>query len=245
MEDNADVSADTLEQLKSVSTATITSQLLRAHGMRTRAIAGVRPINPARCHFVGPAFTLRYVPRREDLAAGGSRALTTNPMHAAIEAIPAGSVFVLDMQGNRSCGALGDVLISRLIARGAVGAVCDGGMRDVGPVGDMSLPVFSASHAAPPSTNDFLIADFQRPIGCGGVLVLPGDIVVGDNDGVVVIPRYLAESASRCGLEQEGIEAWIKLKVQRGAPVPGLYPPNEKTKAEYRKWLADGQPEVR
>ncbi len=245
MEDNAELAADTLDLLKKVSTATITSQLLKTQGMRTRAIKGVRPVNPARCNFVGPAFTLRYVPLREDLAQGGRRALKENPMHAAIEAIPAGAVFVLDMGGDTSCGALGDVLTSRLIARGAAGAVSDGGMRDIGPLGEMSLPVFSVSHAAPPSTNDLLIADFQRPIACGGVLVIPGDIVVGDADGVVVIPRYLADAVAKGGIEQEEIESWIKRRVQLGAPIPGLYPPNEAATAEYRKWVAAGRPALR
>jgi regulator of RNase E activity RraA len=238
-----ELAAETLDLLKGVSTATITGILLAKKGMRTRWIAGVRPVSPARCSFVGPAFTLRYVPIREDLDSKAGLHDPDNPMRHAIETIAAGSVFVLDMRGELGCGALGDILVSRLIARGVVGVVADGAMRDVGPLSEMALPVFCAGAAAPPSGNSLLAMDVQRPIGCGGVLVYPGDIVVGDSDGVVVIPRHLADEVAQAGHEKEQIEAWIKQRVQKGAVIPGNYPPNAAVEAAYRQWVQEGRPE--
>ena len=241
-QDQIDISQDTLDLLRRVSTATITTQLLKNHGMRTRAVAGVHPVNPATCKFVGPAFTARYVPMREDLSMGGKRALALNPMQEAIDTMPSGSALVIDMMGNAGCGALGDILIARLVARGTAGVVADGGMRDIEPVCQMSLPVFARGYAAPPSFTDLLAADTQVPVGCGGVLVIPGDIVVADADGVVVIPRYLADVVARDGFGQEQMEAWIRRKIDAGAAVRDYYPPKEQALSEYRHWVAAGRP---
>lgn len=238
----APLAPETLDLLKGVSSATVTTQLLKNHGMRTRSIRGVQPISPDRCRFVGPAFTMRYVPVREDLIPTGSLANPDNPMRQAVETIPAGSVLVMDMQADPNCGALGEILVARLIYRGVAGAVADGAMRDVTPIGAMALPVFCNGYAPPPSFATLLIADIQRVIGCGGVMVWPGDIVVGDPDGVVVIPRHLAGTVAKAGAEQERVEAWIRRRVEAGAPIPGTYPPNEATLAEYRKWVEAGEP---
>ena len=240
-QDDVTLAPDTLERLHRVSTATITTQLLKNHGLRTRAIAGVKPVDARRCRFVGPAYTVRYVPMREDLSMGGKRP-AANPMQEAIDTAPAGSVFVIDMNGDPRCGALGDILIARLIARGVAGVVADGGMRDIEPVQHMTLPVFCSGYAAPPSFATLLVADTQRPIGCGGVLVIPGDIVVADADGVVVIPRYLADAVALAGDEQEQMEAWVRRKIEGGAAVRDFYPPGEAALAEYRQWVAAGRP---
>lgn len=239
--DDIALAPDTLERLHRVSTATLTTQLLKNHGLRTRAIPGVKPVDPARCRFVGPAFTVRYVPMREDLSMGGKRP-APNPLQAAIDDAPAGSVFVFDMNGDIGSGALGDILIARLVARGVAGVVADGGMRDIAPVQQMSLPVFCRSFAAPPSFASLLAADVQQPIGCGGVLVLPDDIVVADADGVVVVPRYLADTVARAGEEQEQMEAWIRGKIDGGAAVRDFYPPTQEALAAYRQWEAAGRP---
>jgi regulator of RNase E activity RraA len=199
-------------------------------------------VDARRCRFVGPAFTVRYVPMREDLSMGGKRALATNPLQEAIDNAPPGSVFVIDMNGDASSGALGDILIARLIARGVAGVVADGGMRDIEPVQQMTLPVFCRGYAAPPSFATLLVADTQRPIGCGGVLVIPDDIVVADADGVVVIPRYLADTVARAGEEQEQMEAWIRRKIEAGGTVRDFYPPGEPALAEYRRGQEIGQP---
>ncbi len=239
-QDTVTLAPDTLDRLRRVSTATITTQLLKNHGLRTRAIPGVKPVDPRHCRFVGPAFTVRYVPMREDLSMGGKRP-APNPLQEAIDTAPADSVFVIDMNGDTTSGALGDILIARLVARGVAGVVADGGMRDIEPVQQMSLPVFCRSYAAPPSFASLLVADVQRPVGCGGVLVIPDDIVVADADGVVVIPRYLADTVARDGDEQEQMEAWIRRKIDAGAAVRDFYPPQEQALAEYRQWVAAGR----
>jgi regulator of RNase E activity RraA len=239
-QDDVTLAPDTLDRLRRVSTATITTQLLKNHGLRTRAIPGVRPVDAHRCRFVGPAYTVRYVPMREDLSMGGRRP-AANPLQEAIDTAPAGSVFVFDMNGDPSCGALGDILIARLIARGVAGVVADGGMRDIGPVQQMTLPVFCRGYAAPPSFATLLAADTQCPIGCGGVLVMPGDIVVADTDGVVVIPRYLADVVAQAGDEQEQMEAWVRRRIEGGATVREFYPPGEQALAEYQQWVAAGR----
>jgi regulator of RNase E activity RraA len=242
-QDDVTLAADTLDLLRRVSTATITTQLIKNHGLRSRSIRGVRPVDAARAKFVGPAYTLRYVPAREDLSLGGKRALKENPAQTAIDAIPAGSVMVIDMNGDTDVGALGDILIARLVVRGAAGVVADGGMRDIDPVRQMTLPVFCRGFGAPPSFASLLAVEAQGVIGCGGVLVFPGDIVVGDADGVVVIPCYLADQVARDGNDQERMEAWVRRKVDAGAPVGEAYPPNERYLAEYRAWVAAGRPE--
>ena len=234
-QDSIALAPDTPDRLHRVSTATLTTQLMKNHGLRTRSIPGVKPVDPRRCKFVGPAFTVRYVPMREDLSMGGKRP-ADNPLQPAIDAAPAGSVFVFDMNGDIGSGALGDILIARLVARGVAGVVADGGMRDIEPVQQMPLPVFCRGFAAPPSFASLLCADVQQPIGCGGVLVMPDDIVVADLDGVVVIPRYLADTVARAGEEQEQMEAWIRGKIDRGAVVRDFYPPGDAALAEYRQW---------
>lgn len=240
-QDDVTLAPDTLDRLRRVSTATITTQLLKNHGLRTRAIPGVKPVDPKRDRFVGPAFTVRYVPMREDLSMGGRRP-AANPLQEAIDTAPAGCVFVFDMNNDATNGALGDILIARLVVRGIAGVVADGGMRDIDPVRQMTLPVFCRGHAAPPSFATLLAADVQRPVGCGGVLVIPGDIVVADADGVVVIPRYLADTVAQAGDEQEQMEAWIRRKIDAGASVRAFYPPGEQAVAEYRQWVAAGRP---
>lgn len=242
MDAQSDVTAEIIELLWGVSTDTITGQLIKIAGMRTRAVHGVRPINPARCRFVGPAFTVRYVPVREDLTERSSLASPHSHLRGTLDAIPAGSVVVIDMMRDDTSGALGDVLVARLIALGVAGVVADGGMRDTSVLADMALPVFCAATAAPPSTRSLLCADVQQRIGCGGVLVEPGDIVVADGDGVAVIPRHLAAEVAHKGAEQERMEVWIKNQVERGAPVDGLYPPGEAMLARYREWDAQGRP---
>jgi regulator of RNase E activity RraA len=234
------ISAETLDILRRVSTATLTFQLLKKHGMRSRTVQNIRPLTTARCRFVGPASTLRYVPAREDLEPQSSIGHPANPAKGLIETMPAGGVMVIDMQGSVAGGALGDVLIARLIARGIAGVVADGAMRDAGPLAAMAMPVFCRGVTAPPSFNGLLAIEKDVPIGCGGVLVYPGDIVVADEDGVIVIPRHLAEQTARDGLDQEQMEAWIKRRIEAGESIEGLYPPSAATVAAYRASVAAG-----
>jgi regulator of RNase E activity RraA len=231
---------DTLEKLSRVSTNTITGVLMKIAGMRTRAVHGVRPVNPALCRFVGPAYTVRYVPIREDLTADASLASPTSHLAGTLDAVPAGSVLMIDMMRDDTSGALGDVLVARLIALEVAGVVADGGMRDTSVISGMSLPVFCAATAAPPSSRSLMAAGVGEIIGCGGVMVAPGDIVVGDADGVAVIPRHLADEVATKGEEQEHVEVWVKNKIEAGEKLAGLYPPGEATLAAYRAWRETG-----
>jgi regulator of RNase E activity RraA len=221
------LSPQTLETLEKVSTDTIAGLLLKIAGMRTRAVRDVRPINPARCHFVGPAYTIRYVPIREDHTAHASPVSPGSRLHGKLDEIPAGSVLVLDMGGDTTSGALGDVIVARLIALGVAGVVADGGMRDGSVIAQMALPVFARAAAPPPSPRSLMAAGAQEIIGCGSVMVEPGDVVVADGNGVAVIPRHLADEVAKQGAEQEEVEVWIKAQIERGARLSGLYPPTE------------------
>ncbi len=229
---------ETLARLRGVGTATLTMQLLK-RGLRSVWMAGPQAIGPGP-RLVGEAFTLRFVPQREDLARldtlGGP-----GSTRAAIEAVEPGRVVVIDACGLATCGTLGDILIARLRARGAAGVVTDGGMRDLAEVRALGVPVFCAGPAAPPSLTGLFFVAWQETIGCGGVAVVPGDLVVGDEDGVVVVPRALADEVAEESQEQERFERFVRQRVDRGDPVTGLYPPNEATLAAYRRWLNDGE----
>lgn len=235
---------DTIEKLKQVSTATITAQLIKQAGMRTRSPIGVRPLVPSRSRFVGEAVTLRYAPMREDLDARASTVHPDNPTRKAIETAPKGSVLVIDMGGAIGGGAIGDILAARLIYRGIAGVVADGAMRDVGPLADMALPVHCRASTPPPSSAAIFAVGTGEPIGCGGTIVFPGDIVCGDEDGVVVIPRHLADQVAEHGYDQEMIEVFIKARVLAGESLDGFYPATDRTKAEYKAWIAAGKPKI-
>ena len=227
---------DTLAILAGVSTATITLQLLK-RGIRNVFIAGARPLNPANCRFVAEAFTLRFIPMREDLSRPEILGNPDYPPRKAIEAIPSGQALVIDCRGDLRAGVAGGILATRLLRRGCKAIVADGPMRDVGELRHLPLPIFCAGGAAPASIAVHFGADLQCAIGCGGAAVLPGDVLAGDEDGVVVIPRAAAAEIARDGAEQERLERFVQEKVAGGSPIVGVYPPNEATLAEYRSWL--------
>ncbi len=236
---------DTLLKLRQVSTATLTSQLMKLAGLRTRSPLNIRPLNPAKSRFAGPAVTLRYAPLREDLdKTMANLAAAGNPTSRALEESAPGTVIVIDAGGNIGGGAVGDILAARMIHRGIAGLVTDGAMRDAGPLMSMDLPVHARTFTPPPNAASTLAVGINEPIGCGGTLVFPGDIVVGDEDGVVVIPRHLADTVAISGLEQEQVEAYIKRRVELGEPIAGFYPASERTMAEYRDWVANGRPSL-
>ncbi|MHC4815958.1 MAG: RraA family protein [Planctomycetota bacterium] len=230
---------ETLARLRRVGTATLTMQLLK-RGLRAVWMAGPRAIDLGP-RLVGEAFTLRFVPQREDLARldtlGGP-----GSTREAIEAVEPGKVVVIDACGLATCGTLGDILAARLQARGAAGVVTDGGLRDFADVRALGLPVYCAGPAAPPSLTELFFVAWQETIGCGGVAVVPGDLVVGDEDGVVVVPRALADQVAEDAQEQERFERYVRQQVDGGEPVTGLYPPNDATLAAYRRWLDDREP---
>jgi regulator of RNase E activity RraA len=226
----------TLEALEGVTTATLTTVLLKK-GLRNVWLRGTRPLRPGQPRIVGPAFTLRFVPWREDLATPESWASpTTNP--AAIECMPPGCVAVVDAMGVTDAGIFGDILCERIRVRGVAGLITDGVIRDLAGVLRTNLPVWCEGTAAPSSVTGLTFVGWQMPIACGGVAVFPDDIIVSDDDGAVVIPAALLDEVVEAAVEQENLEAWIIEEVRSGLPLPGLYPPNTETKARYAAFCA-------
>ncbi|MYF09322.1 MAG: ribonuclease activity regulator RraA [Rhodospirillaceae bacterium] len=221
-----------IDALRGISTATLTMQLLK-RGVRRSWMAGTKPLQPGGQRLAGPAFTLRFVPGREDVSTRESYA-APNSLRDAIEAMPEGVVAVIDSRGEQGAGTLGDILAGRMKKRGVAGIVSDGPMRDVAGVRAIDIPVWCNGAAAPPSIAALWFAGRQEPIGCGGVAVFPDDLVVADDDGAVVLPRALAAEIAEDGAEQEALEAWILTEIERGEPVKGLYPPDDAALARYR-----------
>ena len=220
--------------LSTVSTATITTVLLKK-GLRNVWMRGTRPIRPGQPKLIGPAFTLRFVPAREDLATPESWSSPIST-RAAIEAMPEGCLCVADAMGITDAGIFGDILCARMAKRGVAGLVTDGVVRDIAGVLGTGLPVWCQGAAAPASVAGLTFVAWEQPIGCGGVAVFPGDLVMVDDDGAVVIPRKLIETVAAEAHEQERMEEWIMGEVNGGASLPGLYPPNAENKARYEAW---------
>jgi len=229
------VSSEVLKQLAGISTATVTMQLLK-RGLRNCFIVGARPLNPGHSHFVAPAYTLPFIPMREDLSRVEVLGDPEYPARKAIEDIPPGMALVIDARGEPGAGVIGDILTARLQERGVAAVVSDGPVRDGFAVAAGVLPIFCPGFAAPASLHVHFGADLQSPIACGGVAVIPGDILVGDNDGVVVIPAAMAQDIARDGAEQERLEGFLKCRVEAGHPTIGTYPPNEETLQGYDDW---------
>lgn len=222
---------DIVAALDGVSTATLTTVLLKK-GLRNVWLRGTAPLRPGQKRLVGRAFTLRFVPAREDLATPESWS-SPKSTRAAIEAMPAGCIAVVDAMGIADAGIFGDILCARMRKRGVAALVTDGAVRDLAGVLGTGLPVWCRGAAAPPSVAGLTFVDWQLPIGCGGVAVFPDDLIVADDDGAVVVPAALIEHVLATAPEQESFEAWIMREVEAGVTLPGLYPPNAETAARY------------
>jgi regulator of RNase E activity RraA len=220
-----------VEVLSQVTTATLTTILLKK-GLRNVWLRGARPLRAGQPRLVGRAFTLRFVPAREDLATPESWASPIST-RAAIEDMPAGCIAVADAMGVTDAGIFGDILCARMAKRGVAGLVTDGVVRDLAGVLGTGLAVWCSGAAAPPSVAGLTFVAWQQPIACGGVAVFPGDVLVVDDDGAVLIPAALLDEMVQLAPEQERMEAWIMQEVNRGASLPGLYPMNAQTKARY------------
>lgn len=220
--------------LKGVSTATLTTVLLKK-GLRNVWLRGTKPLKQGQGRVVGPAFTLRFVPAREDLATPESWASPIST-RAAIEAMPEGCIAVAGAMGVEDAGIFGDILCARMVKRGVAALVTDGVIRDAEGVLGTGMDVWCNGVAAPPSVAGLTFVGWQEPIDCGGVAVFPDDIVVVDEDGAVLIPAKLLDAVLAEAPEQEQMEAWIMTEVDRGVPLPGLYPMNVETKARYQAW---------
>jgi regulator of RNase E activity RraA len=223
--------SDIMDALRPVSTATITTVLLK-HGLRRVWMKGTRPIRPGRPRTVGRAFTLRFIPAREDLATPAS--------WSSPRSTPPGCVMVADAMGVTNAGIFGDILCARIKQRGVAGLVTDGVVRDMAGVLKTGLAVWCQGAAAPPSVASLTFVNWQEPIGCGGVSVYPDDLIVVDDDGAVLIPAALVEDVVRVAPEQERLETWIMDEVTNGAKLPGLYPPNEDNLKRYKDWASRG-----
>lgn len=228
--------AAVVQALSGVTTATLTTVLIKK-GLRTTWIRGSRPIREGQPRIVGRAFTLRFVPAREDLATPASWGAPIST-RAAIEAMPEGCIAVVDAMGVTDAGIFGDILCARIKKRGVAGLVTDGVVRDVAGVLKTELPVWCQGVAAPPSVASLTFVGWQEPVGCGGVAVFPNDVVVVDTDGAVLIPAALLDEVVEASVEQERLEGWIMSRVEEGHPLPGLYPPNEENKALYKEWAS-------
>ncbi len=216
------------------STATLTTVLSKL-GFWNTFITGARPLAPD-MKLVGQAFTLRYIPAREDLDHQGEVDNLTDPQRVGIERMQARDVLVIDARGDERAGTMGAILATRIQVRGAAGIVTDGCFRDAPVIADMGLPAYCRSPHASTNKTIHHPTDIQLPIGCGGVAVYPGDILVGDGEGVVVIPRHLAEAVAEQAAAQEHREDFIIKQIQQGAPLPGTYPPNPEAQAAYVEW---------
>jgi len=226
-----------VEALSGVTTATLTTVLLKK-GLRNVWIRGTRPLRPEQPRLVGRAFTLRFVPAREDLATPASWGAPIST-RAAIEAMPAGCVAVAGALGVTDAGIFGDILCARMKKRDVGGLVTDGVIRDLHGVLASRLNVWCQGTAAPASVAGLTFVGWQEPIGCGGVAVFPNDVIVVDADGAVVIPSAMLDAVIAAAVEQERLEGWIMTQVEAGVPLPGLYPPNEQNTARYEAWARE------
>jgi regulator of RNase E activity RraA len=231
------VDSQTLEMLKGASTSTLTT-LLYKRGFRNVFIQGARPLKPGQ-RLAGPAYTLRYIPSREDLDGVDAFRDPRHPQRVAIEEIPPGAVLVMDCRGDTSVASAGSILSTRLQVRGAAGIVTDGGLRDASAIAQLKIPAWCSGPSAPTNLIRHHALDLNAPIGCGGVPVYPGDIMVGDDDGVVCIPAHLAREVARDAVEMERFEEFVLEEVAGGATIIGLYPPTAPdTRTRYEAWLA-------
>ncbi|GMQ93524.1 MAG: ribonuclease activity regulator RraA [Acidimicrobiia bacterium] len=240
MNDPPKLDNSTKSALSAVSVASITTALFR-RGFHNTFIGGLTLINPDAQRMVGEAFTLRYIPAREDLDRLDVFRDQSHPQRLAIETIPPGSVLMIDSRQDASAASAGAILLQRLAVRGAAGAVTDGGFRDTPDIARLHFPAYHRQPTAPTNLIKHHAIDINVAIGCGGVAVYPGDVVVGDAEGVVVIPSHLATEVAQDCLEMERFEAFAQEQVSVGRSILGLYPPDDETAAEYEQWIRTRQ----
>lgn len=231
---------ETRNIFKNTSTASLAT-LLYKRGLRNQYIQGVSRLNSQAQRMVGPVYTLRYIPAREDLNPLSVFQDTYHPQRVAVESIPADHVLVMDCRQDASAASAGSILATRLEVRGCAGVVTDGGLRDAQEIGNLSMPSFCAKPSAPTNLSKHQALDINVPIGCGGVAVFPNDIAVGDGDGVIIVPAEIADEIAEEAEGMEHFENWVIEEVKAGVPVIGLYPMNEETRARYEQHLAEEQ----
>ncbi len=227
---------NTKQQLMGVSTATLCTALFK-RGLRNQFIQDVRPLNPGLPNMVGPAFTLRYIPAREDLNTLAAFQDRQHPQRQAVEQCPPGAVLVMDSRKNARAASAGGILVSRLMVRGVAGVVTDGGFRDSPEIARLTIPAYHQRPSAPTNLTLHQALDINQPIGCGDVAVWPGDVVVGDGDGVIVIPAAIADEVAVEAVEMTAFEDFVTERVLGGQSILGLYPPtDEQSRVDFAAW---------
>ncbi|HEY9330327.1 MAG TPA: dimethylmenaquinone methyltransferase [Streptomyces sp.] len=229
------------EQLTRAGSATVANMLLR-RGLRNVLMTGVRPLAGGGERLVGPAYTLRFIPAREDLDTLADYASSDNLHRRAIEECPPGAVLVIDAFGSTAGASMGDMMAARLKRRGVSGVVTDGGYRDSEAVADTGLPCFHRDNAPRATPIALHPVALDEPVGCGGVAVYPGDIVLGDGDGVAVIPRHLVGEVAAEAADAAAYEEFAALEIERGRSLFGLFPATPESRKEYDTWVASGRP---
>lgn len=232
-----EISAATIAQFGKVNVSTLTNCLLR-RGLRNQFLHGVAPIAPGLPNMVGPAFTLRFIPSREDLDTMANYQLESHVQRRAMEECPPGAVLVVDSHGDSRAASAGDLLIGRLKARGCAGIVTDGGYRDLPGIIKTGLPAYQRQTASPATPITLHPADLNLPIGCAGVAVYPGDIIVGDAEGVVVVPAHLAAEVAEEAVGVMEYEEFAEAEIARGRSIFGLFPATDESRKEYEIWKA-------
>lgn len=229
--------SETRDKLKTVSTATLATALYK-RGLRNQFMQDVHPLNPSHPTMVGEAFTLRYMPAREDLNPITVFQDPEHPQRKAVEICPAGCVLVMDSRKDARAASAGSILISRLMVRGVAGVVTDGGFRDSAEIAALSIPAFHQRPSAPTNLTLHQAIDINVPIGCGDAPVFPGDVIVGDADGVMVIPAGIADEIANEAVEMTAFEDFVTEMVQnQGRSIRGLYPATqEQTKIDFAAW---------
>ena len=233
------LSALARDRLMAVSTATLTTVLFK-RGYRNTFLQNLHPLNPSASRMVGPAYTLRYIPAREDLDQLKAFEDRTHPQRVAVEQCPAGHVLVMDSRGDAAAASSGNLLVTRLMRRGCAGVITDGGFRDSPEIAALSFPAFHQRASAPTNLIRHHAIDVQLPIACGGVAVYPGDIIASDAEGVVCIPADVVESVAEEAYVQTVYEDWVAERIDAGEGLFGLYPLTEPSRAQaFAAWKAD------
>lgn len=243
---DVEVSDDVLAKLARVSSGSLTTQLFK-HGYKQPALVGLRPLNRDVEPFAGRAFTMRFIPAREGIDTYGT--MTTKPnmdnlQWQGVEQVKPGDVLVIDSQNDPRAASAGNILVTRLLARGAKAIITDGALRDGTEIARLPLPAYAREVTATTRIAYHHVADLQVPIGCAGVAIYPGDIIVGDSDGITVVPPHLAAELADFCTQQDDLEGYLAMRIAAGEALWGVYPPSAQAYEDYDKWVAAGRPEI-
>ncbi|PPC78878.1 ribonuclease activity regulator RraA [Pokkaliibacter plantistimulans] len=240
------VSDDVLARLARCSSGSLTTQLFK-RGFRQPALVGLRALSKDVKPFAGRAFTMRFIPAREDIDTYGT--MTTRPngdnlQWQGVEQVQPGDVLVIDSQNDPRAASAGNILVTRLLARGAAAIVTDGALRDGSEIAALPLPAYAREVTATTRISYHHVADLQVPVGCAGVAVYPGDIIVGDADGLTVVPAHLAEELAEVCSVQDELENYLAMRIAAGEALWGVYPPSPAAVADFHAWVDAGRPAI-